>query len=174
MDDLSYIGLLDRLNGLLVDSHTFESTLAILTQFNLSLTSFQFDYIIENQRGLNLIGIPLYSYKALWPGVDPPHYQTLQGDKVNVINNKLSSYPLPDINWKWGWDNWYIFMINDMDDQGWFYSYGFFRDKNDWNGKVNALKFVRKRIWIRLRQKVDVEVEEGEGEEDKKVLVLAH
>lgn len=149
---MEHIQLLNELNELLVDSHTFESTLSILKDFNSRLSKFQFDYIIENQRGWKLIGIPVYSYKALWPIIDPPHYQTIHGGKVNTINHNLSTYPLPDINWKWVWENWYIFMINDIDDQGWFYSYVFFKDKNNWNGKSNLLKFVRKRIWMRLRK----------------------
>lgn len=42
------------------------------------------DIIVENQRGIKLLGIPFFSSSLLLPGVDPPNYQLI----ISVENKK--------------------------------------------------------------------------------------
>ncbi|ODV66369.1 hypothetical protein HYPBUDRAFT_90278, partial [Hyphopichia burtonii NRRL Y-1933] len=112
---------------------------------------YDFDFIIENQRGMKVFGIPLFSNKSLLPFIDPSNYQHINGKTILLNYNKIENYPLPDLAWKWGWSNWYIYMVHDVDDQGWIYSSLIFNWKFNWKGKYYFGNFIRRRIWIRLR-----------------------
>lgn len=115
---------------------------------------YDFDFIIENQRGMKVFGIPLFSNKSLLPFIDPSNYQHINGKTILLNYNKIENYPLPDLAWKWGWSNWYIYMVHDVDDQGWIYSSLIFNWKFNWKGKYYFGNFIRRRIWIRLRYEV--------------------
>ena len=62
--------------------------LSSLASFNSSIHPYQFDFIIEHERGIKLFGIPLFSHKSLWPIIDPSHYQ------ASTARNCRSPYPL--------------------------------------------------------------------------------
>lgn len=113
---------------------------------------YKYDLLIENQRGVTLFGIPLFLKNGLLPILDPSNFQLINGQNYKLINDLLINYPLPDLNWSWYWDNWYILMLNDVDDQGWIYSKIDFQSKH-WKGKYYFGNFVRRRIWVRLRRR---------------------
>lgn len=156
MDDRdTEIGFLAELSLRLEGARCFKETVAILLDFNKTLLpqNYQYDFIVENQRGAKFIGIPMFSSKSLLPLVDPGHYLTLNGAKINIVGNNLESYPAPGLHWKWCWPCWYVLMFNDIDDQGWIYARVFFSNSlGTWKGKSYPGNFVRKRIWMRLRK----------------------
>lgn len=117
---------------------------------------YKIEMVIENQRGMQFFGIPLFSKNSLIPIIDPSNYQLLTGGNLKLIDNNLINFPLPDINWEWFWGSWYVLMLNDVDDQGWAYSKIFFGNHH-WKGKYYFGNCVRRRIWIRVRRR---EVEE--------------
>lgn len=114
-----------------------------------------FDVLYENQRGLYFLGVPHYSSKSLL-NFDPPAWQTatLHPSLVNITNAQL-----PDPSWVWadGWNNWYVDMSGDVDDEGWRYSFAFGQrtaGRWAWHGTHPFLtSFVRRRRWVRLRIK---------------------
>lgn len=112
-----------------------------------------FDLIIENQRGLKLFGIPLFSRNSLLPLIDPPLFQRLDGTTVSLPLDKIENYPLPDFGWDWGWLQWYVMMLNDVDELGWVYLLLFLRLQLQWHGKYYFGDFVRRRLWVRMRQR---------------------
>ncbi|ODV95489.1 hypothetical protein PACTADRAFT_26525, partial [Pachysolen tannophilus NRRL Y-2460] len=113
-----------------------------------NLDNIDYDIIAENQRGLIILGIPLFSKYSLVSPFDPPYYQNVNGNSIN----DLSLYPLPDLNWKWSWDRWYVLMNDDVDDKGFVYSAINFNSVN-WKGKYKFGNSIRRRIWIRMREK---------------------
>lgn len=110
------------------------------------------DIVIENQRGMKIFGIPLFSNNSLLPILDPSNFQLLNGGNIKLCYGNLINYPLPDIDWEWAWPKWYVLMLDDVDDEGWIYSKMFFSNHH-WKGKYYPGNFVRRRIWIRMRQK---------------------
>lgn len=121
----------------------------------------EFECVVENQRGLCIFGFPLFSGRSLIPMVDPPSFQLLNGgyvlqaveknnDYESVHSSLAALYPLPDFNWEWSWDSWYVFMLYDVDDQGWIYLNLLFSSKH-WRGRDFFGSCVRRRIWVRLR-----------------------
>lgn len=119
---------------------------------NLNESSVRYEVIIENQRGATILGIKLYSGQSVLYPLDPPKYQTLTGK--NLTN--LSMYPEPANNWKWCWKKWHVMMINDVDDEGWIYSkvrFGSYK----WSGVGRFGDFVRRRIWLRMVERVHTE-----------------
>ncbi|PRT53825.1 Meiotically up-regulated gene 65 protein [Wickerhamiella sorbophila] len=106
------------------------------------------DYQIESQRGWVLLGYPFFSSKLLL-AMDPREYSARDG---SALGNHLCNVNLPDDTWEWVWPRWYVDMANDVDDQGWLYSWRF-RSK-DWKGYPRiGRSFVRQRQWKRLRRK---------------------
>lgn len=116
---------------------------------------YDFDFVVENQRGMKFFGIPLFSDKSLLPFVDPLSYQLLNGKDVLLNYDNLENYPLPDLRWRWCWSLWYILMIDDVDDQGWIYLHLLFRNRGHWKGKYYFGNFVRRRVWVRMRHQPD-------------------
>lgn len=114
---------------------------------------YKLELVIENQRGFKVFGIPVFSDKSLVPVLDPSTFQSINGHNLKLINNNLNNLPLPDLGWEWEWDNWYILMLNDVDDQGWIYSKLLFRSHH-WKGKYYFGNFIRRRVWIRLRRRL--------------------
>ncbi|CDK24871.1 unnamed protein product [Kuraishia capsulata CBS 1993] len=112
----------------------------------------KFDIIVENERGAMLFGIPMYSKNTLIDPFDPPKFQNIKGHEITDI--KL--FALPALGWKWSWPNWYVLMISDVDDQGWIYSSIRFKSQH-WKGVARFGNFVRRRIWIRMREKVPID-----------------
>ncbi|QWW24009.1 hypothetical protein CA7LBN_002843 [Candidozyma auris] len=125
---------------------------------------YAFQFIVENQRGMKFFGIPCFNKKSLIPVLDPPQYTRIDGSRVTLSDEHIENYPLPDLGWKWGWDSWYVLMLNDVDEQGWMYSSIVFRKRSHWHGKYYFGNFVRRRLWVRLRVRaLPKESEDGEG-----------
>lgn len=112
---------------------------------------YAFQIIVENQRGLKIFGIPCFNRKSLIPGLDPPPFQRVDGTRVILSDDSIENYPLPDLNWRWAWDSWYVLMLNDVDESGWMYLSAIFRKGLHWHGKCLLGNFVRRRLWLRLR-----------------------
>lgn len=111
------------------------------------------DRCFEHQRGCFIFGFPFFSANSLMPLVDPKPYTT---DKGVMVTGGASSYLLPDVSWKWSWKRWYVDMSLDVDDQGWAYSWRF--GSKSWHGvHVWLQSFVRRRQWIRKREKIPCE-----------------
>ncbi|OBA21009.1 hypothetical protein METBIDRAFT_41268 [Metschnikowia bicuspidata var. bicuspidata NRRL YB-4993] len=111
-----------------------------------------FDVIVENQRGVKLLGIPLFSGKSLLPLMDPPMYQRLDGVKVTLAHEAMANYPLPGVDWHWSWALWYVLMLYDVDESGWLYL-TFWRPTSSWHGRYHVSDFVRRRLWVRRRHR---------------------
>lgn len=116
-----------------------------------------FDVIVENQRGMKLFGIPLFSGKSLFPLVDPSLFERVEGTKVLLNHDSISNYPLPDLDWVWVWDLWHVLMANDVDELGWVYLIKFLSWLLHWHGKYYFGDFVRRRLWVRLRKRTGKE-----------------
>ena len=110
---------------------------------------------------MKFFGIPLFSNRALIPWFDPPTFQLMSGKEVlsarellmEAVNNILANnYPLPDIDWEWAWDTWYVAMLYDVDEEGWIYLYLTFSSKY-WKGRYYFGNLVRRRSWARLGRK---------------------
>ncbi|CCF60679.1 hypothetical protein KAFR_0L00720 [Kazachstania africana CBS 2517] len=133
--------------------------LNFLHNFNFSILGDK-NLIIENQRGLILLGYPFFSPSLLLPILDPPEFQLvfLKDNLSNIakitclnkISNKTSNcldqlFPL-DSECVKEKQKWYVLMAcDDIDDQGWCYSWTF--NNRRWKSK-NGI--VRRRIWIKL------------------------
>ncbi|RKP34891.1 hypothetical protein BJ085DRAFT_20255, partial [Dimargaris cristalligena] len=88
----------------------------------------RYDVIYENQRGLYFFGIPKFNSKLLFPA-DPPAWY----DGYNFALADIHSYQLPDPSWEWAYDHWCVDMSDDVDEEGWQYSFSFGRPW--WHGK---------------------------------------
>ena len=107
------------------------------------------DILYENQRGLFWCGIPLYSHKSLL-NFDPSPWQTatLTDSPVNITNAQV-----PDPSWHWAWKSWYVDMSQDVDEEGWQYSFAFTQGFA-WHGTHPWFhSFCRRRRWLRKRTK---------------------
>ncbi|CAD6621657.1 HN1_G0001190.mRNA.1.CDS.1 [Saccharomyces cerevisiae] len=120
------------------------------------------DVLIENERGVTLLGYPLFSPKILLPHVDPPQFQRLNTENgslialsKNTISNFIELYPIDLSTERTAGSSssqmtkWFVLMDYkekyDIDDQGWCYSWNF--NNSRWKSK-NGL--VRRRVWVRL------------------------
>ena len=105
------------------------------------------DILYENQRGYFFFGIPFFSCNSLL-NFDPPAWVTANGGPSPV---DIQTAQVPDPSWAWAWPSWYIDMANDVDEEGWQYSFAFFRGLA-WHGTHPWFhSFVRRRRWIRKR-----------------------
>lgn len=110
----------------------------------------RFEVLVENQRGSNFLGIPVYSNHSLLQPFDPPKFQSLNGHGIE----SMIMYPLPNKNWKWVWDNWYALMLKNVDEEGWVYSKIKFTN-GCWKAHGGVGVFVRRRIWIRMTERIE-------------------
>lgn len=109
--------------------------------------SYEIDVLYENQRGVFICGVPLYSPRSLLP-IDPaPWSNALFHDSMVDITNAQP----PDPSWEWLWKSWFVDMSADVDDEGWEYSFAF-SPYFSWHGAhVWFHSFVRRRRWLRKR-----------------------
>ena len=131
----------------------YRDLVAVITQFEQENRPYHLDFVVENQRGLNALGLPMFSLKLLLPLVDPAPYERVGGGRVPVIHHNLAYYPLPDPTWEWRWPQWYVLMLDDVDDQGWLYARLVFSRLGNWKGRCYPGNCIRRRIWIRMRVK---------------------
>jgi len=108
------------------------------------------DVLYENQRGSYLCGKALFSSKALGAADFPPWTNAAQKPSATNITNAQ----VPDPSWEWAWKGWSINHSDDVDEDGWEYSFAFSK-KNfwSWHGPKWYNSFVRRRAWIRKRVK---------------------
>lgn len=107
------------------------------------------DVLYEHQRGSWFCGLPLYSSASLL-NFDPPAWCNGHGkaSPVDVTNAQT-----PDPSWQWAWPTWYVDMSQDVDEEGWQYSF-MFRRHAVWHGTHPWLfSFARRRRWIRMRRR---------------------
>lgn len=107
------------------------------------------DILYENQRGAFICGIPLYSHSSLL-NFDPGPWVTkdFKDSAVNITNAQV-----PDPSWQWDWKHWYVDMNDDVDEDGWQYSFAFFGNFA-WHGTHPWFhSYVRRRRWLRRRIK---------------------
>jgi hypothetical protein len=106
------------------------------------------DILYENQRGGFLCGMPLFSAKALG-SLDPSPWSNiaLKSSATDITNAQV-----PDPSWEWVWKDWSINHSDEVDEDGWEYSFSFSK-KFSWHGPKWYSSFVRRRAWIRKRAK---------------------
>jgi hypothetical protein len=109
----------------------------------------ELEILYENQRGWFFFGLPFYSQRSLLQ-FDPPAWvnKDYHDSPVNITNAQL-----PDPSWQWAWQSWYVDMSDDVDEEGWQYSFSFV-PKCGWHGTHPWFhSWVRRRRWVRLRVK---------------------
>lgn len=106
------------------------------------------DILFENERGGFLCGIPLFSAKALG-NLDPAAWTNHLG-KASATNP--SNAQVPDPSWRWVWKDWSINKEDNVDEDGWQYSFAFSK-KFSWHRGSWWNSFVRRRAWTRKRVK---------------------
>jgi len=125
------------------------------------------DILYENQRGSFVFGRPLFSSRSLL-NFDPSAWTTSRGEQSSV---DVTNAQLPDPSWEWSWTTWYVDMSQDVDEQGWEYSFMFQRTF-PWHGTHPwGYSWVRRRRWIRKRVRkhrhlADGRVEGGQAMKD--------
>jgi len=114
----------------------------------LSVLESAIDILYENQRGGFLCGLTLFSSRALG-GLDPAPWTNiaLKTSATNTTNAQV-----PDPSWEWLWKEWSINHTEEVDDEGWEYSFAF-SQAFSWHGPSWWNSFVRRRAWIRKRVK---------------------
>ncbi|EED23897.1 conserved hypothetical protein [Talaromyces stipitatus ATCC 10500] len=125
-----------------------EATNILKTEENPEASS-ELEVLYENQRGWFLFGIPFYSSRSLLQ-FDPPAWvdKEYRVSPVNITNTQV-----PDPSWEWAWPTWYVDMSDDVDEEGWQYSFSFI-PKSGWHGTHPWFhSYVRRRRWVRLRVK---------------------
>lgn len=129
----------------------------------------EIDVLYENQRGVFLFGVPLYSCRSLL-NLDPGPWVTgeLKDSPVDITNAQV-----PDPSWQWAWHTWYVDMSGDVDEHGWQYSWSF--SSSAWHGNHPWFhSLVRRRRWVRLRVKKDSKtVRRGRSRFDKAHMLTA-
>ncbi|KAF7858575.1 hypothetical protein EAF04_009175 [Stromatinia cepivora] len=109
---------------------------------------FEIDILYENERGLVLCGMHMFSSKALG-NLDPAPWTKITG-KPSLTD--ISNSQVPDPSWEWAWPEWIINHDDGVDDEGWEYSFAFSK-KFSWHNAKWYNSFVRRRVWIRKRVK---------------------
>lgn len=109
------------------------------------------DILYENQRGGFLCTVPLFSGRALG-NLDPSPW-TNAAQKTSATD--ITNAQVPDPSWEWAWKEWTINHTEEVDEDGWEYSFAFSK-KFSWHGPAWWKSFVRRRAWIRKRVKKHV------------------
>jgi hypothetical protein len=109
------------------------------------------DILYENQRGGFLCTIPLFSGRALG-NLDPSQWTNI-AQKTSATN--ITNAQVPDPSWEWAWKEWSINHTDEVDEEGWEYSFAFAKQFS-WHGPSWWNSFVRRRAWIRKRVKKHV------------------
>ncbi|QSL65867.1 hypothetical protein MERGE_000146 [Pneumocystis wakefieldiae] len=105
------------------------------------------DVLYENQRGISLCGTLLFSANSLF-FFDPSPW-TDKNFRYSPVN--IATATCPDPSWRWTWDKWRIDMYENVDPDGWSYSFSF-KSKRWYGSSIWFHSFVRRRKWIRQRQ----------------------
>lgn len=92
--------------------------------------------------------MPLFSSKALG-NLDPPPW-TNYAHRPSPTDTQTAQ--VPDPSWEWAWPEWRVNHDEGVDEDGWEYSFAFYR-KFSWHKARWWNSFVRRRAWIRKRVK---------------------
>lgn len=106
------------------------------------------DILYENQRGGFLCGLALFSSKALGALDHAPW--TNSAHKPSATN--ITNAQVPDPSWEWAWLDWHVNLQEEVDEDGWEYSFAFGKHIS-WHGPQWWNSFVRRRAWTRKRVK---------------------
>ncbi|ODQ54658.1 hypothetical protein SAICODRAFT_54180, partial [Saitoella complicata NRRL Y-17804] len=107
------------------------------------------DVLYENQRGCFFCGIPLFSSAGLL-NFDPSPWTRLAPTRHVHSPVTVADAQPPDPTWTWAWPRWFVDMSQDVDDNGWSYSFQFHGTR--WHGThIWFQSFVRRRRWVRKR-----------------------
>lgn len=106
------------------------------------------DILYENQRGGFLCTIPLFSGRALG-NLDPSPWTNI-AQKTSATD--ITNAQVPDPSWEWAWKEWSINHTDEVDEDGWEYSFAFSKQFS-WHSAKWYNSFVRRRAWIRKRVK---------------------
>jgi len=106
------------------------------------------DILYENQRGVILCGLALFSSNALG-GLDPSPWTNI-ANKTSATN--ITNAQVPDPSWEWAWKDWSINHTDDVDEDGWQYAFAYGKHWR-WHSASSCNSFVRRRAWIRKRVK---------------------
>ncbi|ATZ49254.1 hypothetical protein BCIN_04g04240 [Botrytis cinerea B05.10] len=109
---------------------------------------YEIDILYENERGLILCGLHMFSGQAL--GVLDAAPWTKITNKPSLTDT--SNAQVPDPSWEWAWPEWIVNHDDGVDDEGWEYSFAFSK-KWSWHNAKWYSSFVRRRVWIRKRVK---------------------
>ncbi|KAL7267708.1 hypothetical protein RUND412_009692 [Rhizina undulata] len=123
----------------------------------------EIDVLYENQRGMFACGIPLFSSKSLL-NFDPAPWQNklMHDSAVSIVDAQV-----PDPSWVWAWKTWYVDMTQDVDEEGWTYSFSF-NPHFAWHGThIWFHSFVRRRRWLRKRIKLPSENSSREASRER-------
>ncbi|KAF5375222.1 hypothetical protein D9758_000278 [Tetrapyrgos nigripes] len=126
--------------------------------------------LYENQRGMTIFSIPLYSSSALLPA-DPAPFtlpSSSSQSRSHLPNVSIAEYPLPDGNWHWVSNSWMIDMrySGEVQYDGFEYNWNF--RKGHWRPDVGLLSaggWVRRRRWIRLMMRPGLKRRHGPDED---------
>lgn len=120
----------------------------------------EIDILYENQRGSFVFGMPLFSSNSLL-NFDPAPWVNAYGNKSSV---NITNAQLPDPSWEWAWSTWFVDMSQDVDEQGWQYSF-MFQQRFAWHGTHPWFhSFVRRRRWLRKRVRKHIQLVDGKLE----------
>ncbi|PNP54478.1 hypothetical protein THARTR1_05035 [Trichoderma harzianum] len=104
------------------------------------------DILYENERGGFFCGVGLFASAALG-GLDPTPWTNAYH---NPSPTNIHTAQVPDPSWEWAWPEWRVNKQDDMDEDGWEYSFAF-QKCFSWHGPKWWNSFVRRRAWIRQR-----------------------
>ncbi|KAG9241290.1 hypothetical protein BJ878DRAFT_521478 [Calycina marina] len=106
----------------------------------------------ENERGLVLCCcFPMFSSAALG-NLDPAKWTDVNHNRSTKDPSNINE--VPDPTWEWVDATWRSVMDDGKDDQGWEYSFMFFR-KFQWHKHSKWWNsFVRRRAWTRKRRRI--------------------
>ncbi|SCU78300.1 LAFA_0A05952g1_1 [Lachancea sp. 'fantastica'] len=138
-----------------IQSHSSQTPPGMATQKDPPLLFSTPDIITEYQRGLTVLGYPFFSPNLLLRGIDPPQFQLVGPDGQTAEKGEIKpgggQWPL-DLHSHTRDFKWFVSMNHanryETDDQGWTYSWRF--HSSHWKASRG---FVRKRFWVRLREK---------------------
>ncbi|EJU02059.1 hypothetical protein DACRYDRAFT_22443 [Dacryopinax primogenitus] len=123
---------------------------SVLHPVTESRIKFEWDYVMEHQRGFRFLWTPLFSQAGLLP-TDPPAFSTLSADPLPC---SLDDFQLPSPEWQWMGEGWCVDMRGDGEVQEDGFEYNWWFRKKGWRptiGFLSAGAFVRRRRWMRLK-----------------------
>ncbi|KAB8301052.1 hypothetical protein EYC80_002974 [Monilinia laxa] len=130
------------------DEHRDQSPRRTKAQQERDNLPFEIDILYQNERGLILCGLHMFSGQALG-NLDPAPWTNI-ANKTSATNT--SNAQVPDPSWEWAWPEWIVNHDDGVDDEGWEYSFAFSK-KWSWHNAKWYSSFVRRRVWIRKRVK---------------------